>query len=143
MVADDNRLHLFYRGVQQIAVQGLGRSAASTGHCRAQRSRDEYLADGPGGDEPGGAADQSRLALAGGFLGGMAALAFLWRLEVVEVRVSPSLIGGGMVILLLSAMAPKYNAEKLLNHVAVAVSGADEAHQEPSWRAAPTLLNAE
>ena len=82
-------------------------------------------------------------ALAGGFLGGMAALAFLWRLEVVEVRVSPSLIGGGMVILLLSAMAPKYNAEKLLNHVAVAVSGADQAHQEPSWRASSMQLNAE
>ncbi|NWC96602.1 MULTISPECIES: hypothetical protein [unclassified Pseudomonas] len=82
-------------------------------------------------------------ALAGGFLGGMAALAFLWRLEVVEVRVSPSLIGGGMVILLLSALVPKYNAEKLLNHVAVVVSGADQAHQEPSWRASPTQMNAE
>lgn len=36
-----------------------------------------------------------------------------------------------MVILLLSAMVPKYNAEKLLSHVAaVAVSGADQAHQE-------------
>ncbi|MBT2372587.1 hypothetical protein [Pseudomonas fluorescens] len=73
-------------------------------------------------------------ALAGYVLGVSAAMVFLWRLEVVNVRVSPSLIGGGMVILLLSALLPKYNAEKLLNHVAVTVSGADQAHQEPVWR---------
>jgi hypothetical protein len=76
-------------------------------------------------------------ALAGYLLGVGAAMVFLWRLEVVDVRVSPSLIGGGMVILLLSALVPKYNAEKLLNHVAVAVSGADQAYQEPAWREPP------
>lgn len=80
-------------------------------------------------------------ALAGGFLGGAAAIAFLWRLDAVDVRVSPSLIGGGVVILLLSALVPKYNAEVLLNHMAIVVSGADKAHQEPSWRASSMQMN--
>lgn len=82
-------------------------------------------------------------ALAGCLLGAVAACGFLWRLERVDVRVSPSLIGGGLVILILSTLIPKYNAEKLLNHVAVAVSGAEEAYQEPSWRVSPMLMNAE
>lgn len=73
-------------------------------------------------------------ALIGGLLGSGAALAFLWRLEVMEVRVSPSMIGGGLVIVLLSALLPKYNAERLLNQVAIAVSGAEQAYRQPEWR---------
>lgn len=73
-------------------------------------------------------------ALAGGLLGAVAALTFLWRIDVAQVNVSPSLIGAGAVVVLLSALVPKYNAENLLNHVAVSVSGASRAHQEPAWR---------
>ena len=73
-------------------------------------------------------------ALAGGLLGAVAALAFLWRIDVAPVNVPPSLIGAGVVVVLLSALAPKYNAERLLNHLAVSVSGAQHAHQEPAWR---------
>ncbi|MGY2288741.1 hypothetical protein ACW9H6_02125 [Pseudomonas sp. SDO528_S397] len=82
-------------------------------------------------------------ALAGWMLGSAAALAFLWRLEMVDVKVSPSLIGGGVVILLLCALVPKYNAEKLLNHVAIAVSGAERAYHEPPWREASGYLDDE
>ncbi len=73
-------------------------------------------------------------ALAGAVLGVGAALAFLWRIEAVKVRVPPAFIGGGVALLLLCALLPKYNAEVLFNQVAISLSGADEAHEEPSWR---------
>jgi len=82
-------------------------------------------------------------ALAGAVLGATAAIAFLWRIEAAEVRVSPSFIGGGLVVLLLCALVPKYNAELLLNRVAISLSGADQAHQEPSWRLDVTHSKAE
>ena len=73
-------------------------------------------------------------ALAGAVLGVGAALVFLWRIEATPVEVSPSFIGGGLVVLLACALLPKYNAELLLNRVAITLSGAEHAHQEPSWR---------
>lgn len=73
-------------------------------------------------------------ALAGAVLGVVAAIAFLWRIETAQVKVSASFIGGGLVVVLLCALVPKYNAELLLNQVAIRLSGADQAHQEPSWR---------
>ncbi|WP_339467271.1 hypothetical protein [Pseudomonas sp. EL_65y_Pfl1_R83] len=73
-------------------------------------------------------------ALAGAVLGVGAALVFLWRIEATPVKVSPSFIGGGLVVLLACALLPKYNAELLLNRVAITLSGAEQAHQEPSWR---------
>ena len=73
-------------------------------------------------------------ALAGAVLGVGAALVFLWRIEATPVEVSPSFIGGGLVVLLACALLPKYNAELLLNRVAITLSGAEQAHQEPSWR---------
>lgn len=82
-------------------------------------------------------------ALAGAVLGATAAIAFLWRIEAAEVKVSPSFIGGGLVVLLLCALVPKYNAELLLNRVAISLSGADQAHQEPSWRLDVTHSKAE
>lgn len=82
-------------------------------------------------------------ALAGAVLGATAAFAFLWRIEAAEVKVSPSFIGGGLVVLLLCALVPKYNAELLLNRVAISLSGADQAHQEPSWRLDVTHSKAE
>lgn len=82
-------------------------------------------------------------ALAGAVLGATAAVAFLWRIEAAEVKVSPSFIGGGLVVLLLCALMPKYNAELLLNRVAISLSGADQAHQEPSWRLDVTHSKAE
>ncbi|AOE68683.1 hypothetical protein A7317_17265 [Pseudomonas fluorescens] len=82
-------------------------------------------------------------ALAGALLGAVAAVAFLWRIDVVRVNVSPSLIGGGLVFLSLCALVPKYNAETLLNHVAVTVSGAQQAHQEPAWRTVSRHIKAE
>lgn len=82
-------------------------------------------------------------ALAGSGLGMIAAIAFLWRLEAVVVRVSPSLIGWGMLILMLSTLLPKYNAESFLNYVAVTMSGSNHVYQEPSWRASSAHMNAE
>lgn len=82
-------------------------------------------------------------ALAGAVLGATAAIAFLWRIEAAEVKVSPSFIGGGLVVLLLCALVPKYNAELLLNRVAISLSGAGQAHQEPSWRLDATHSKAE
>lgn len=82
-------------------------------------------------------------ALAGAVLGATAAIAFLWRIEAAEVKVSPSFIGGGLVVLLLCALVPKYNAELLLNRVAISLSGADQDHQEPSWRLDVTHSKAE
>ena len=76
-------------------------------------------------------------------LGAVAALAFLWRIDVAPVNVPPSLIGAGVVVVLLSALAPKYNAERLLNHLAVSVSGAQHAHQEPAWRVGSGPIKAE
>ena len=73
-------------------------------------------------------------ALAGAVLGVVAAIAFLWRIETAKVKVPPSFIGAGLVVVLLCALVPKYNAELLLNQVAIRLSGADQAHQEPSWR---------
>lgn len=73
-------------------------------------------------------------ALAGVTLGAVAAVAFLWRIEAANVKVSPLFIGGGLVVLLACALAPKYNAELLLNRVAITLSGAEQAYQEPSWR---------
>ncbi|WP_236296774.1 hypothetical protein [Pseudomonas lurida] len=73
-------------------------------------------------------------ALAGATLGAVAAITFLWRIESTDIKVSPSFIGGGLVVLLACALVPKYNAELLLNRVAITLSGADQAHQEPSWR---------
>ncbi|PFG24493.1 hypothetical protein ATH90_3296 [Pseudomonas lurida] len=73
-------------------------------------------------------------ALAGATLGAVAAITFLWRIESADIKVSPSFIGGGLVVLLACALVPKYNAELLLNRVAITFSGADQAHQEPSWR---------
>jgi len=73
-------------------------------------------------------------ALAGATLGAVAAITFLWRIESADIKVSPSFIGGGLVVLLACALVPKYNAELLLNRVAITLSGADQAHQEPSWR---------
>lgn len=74
-------------------------------------------------------------ALAGAALGVGAALAFLWRIEATSIKVSRSFIGGGLAVLLACALLPKYNAEVLLNRVAISLSGADQAHQAPSWRA--------
>ncbi len=80
----------------------------------------------------------SNEALAGGLLGAVAALAFLWRIDVAQVDVSPSLIGAGLVVVLLSALAPKYNAERLLNHLAVSVSGgATPPTRSPRGASAP------
>ncbi|WP_420359292.1 hypothetical protein [Pseudomonas kairouanensis] len=73
-------------------------------------------------------------ALAGATLGAAAAVVFLWRIENTEVQVAPRFIGGGLVLLLLCALVPKYNAELLLNRVAISLSGAEQAHQEPAWR---------
>lgn len=73
-------------------------------------------------------------ALAGAALGISAAIGFLWRIEPAEIKVPPAFIGGGLVLLLACALAPKYNAELLLNRVAVSLSGAEQAHQEPAWR---------
>lgn len=73
-------------------------------------------------------------ALAGATLGAAAAIAFLWRIDTAEVKVAPRFIGGGLVLLVLCAMVPKYNAELLLNRVAISLSGAEQAHQEPAWR---------
>ena len=75
-------------------------------------------------------------AVAGAMLGITAACFFLWRLEYIEDNKVPlPLVGGGLVILLLSAMLPKYNAEGILNQVAITISGAQQAFQEPLWRA--------
>ncbi len=82
-------------------------------------------------------------ALAGALLGAVAAVAFLWRIDLAPINLSPSLIGAGVVVLLLSGLLPKYSAERLLNHVAVSVSGAPRAHQEPAWRVGSTPINAE
>ncbi|WP_431702936.1 hypothetical protein [Pseudomonas sp. BR20] len=73
-------------------------------------------------------------ALAGAALGATAAIVFLWRVDAAPIKVSPAFIGGGLVFLLVCALVPKYNAELLLNRVAVILSGADQAHQEPAWR---------
>ncbi|WP_025856208.1 hypothetical protein [Pseudomonas sp. CHM02] len=73
-------------------------------------------------------------ALAGAILGAIAAIAFLWRIERADIKVAPSFIGVGLVVLLACALVPKYSAELLLNRVATTLSGADQAHQEPSWR---------
>jgi len=73
-------------------------------------------------------------ALAGAFLGALAAIAFLWRIEASDIKVSRRFIGFGLVVVLACAMLPKYNAELLLNRVAVSLSGAERAHQEPAWR---------
>lgn len=73
-------------------------------------------------------------ALAGAALGATAALVFLWRIETTEVKLTPGFIGGGLVFVLVCALVPKYNAELLLNRVAIGLSGAERAHQEPSWR---------
>ncbi|MBE8602060.1 hypothetical protein [Pseudomonas cyclaminis] len=73
-------------------------------------------------------------ALAGAMLGSTAALAFLWRIDAANIKLSPGLMGGGLVFLLVCALVPKYNAELLLNRVAVSLSGAGQAHQEPAWR---------
>ncbi len=73
-------------------------------------------------------------ALAGAALGATAAIVFLWRVDAAPIKVSPAFIGGGLVFLLACALVPKYNAELLLNRVAVILSGADQAHQEPAWR---------
>lgn len=74
-------------------------------------------------------------ALAGAALGACAGIAFLWRIEATPIKVPPSFIGGGLMVLLACALLPKYNAELLLNRVAISLSGADQAHQAPSWRA--------
>ncbi|QHF45382.1 hypothetical protein PspS35_16885 [Pseudomonas sp. S35] len=73
-------------------------------------------------------------ALTGALLGSTAALVFLWRIEAVNINVSPALMGAGLVFLFACALLPKYNAELLLNRVAVTLSGAAQAHQEPAWR---------
>ena len=73
-------------------------------------------------------------ALAGAALGAVAAITFLWRIDTANVKVSPSFMSGGLVFLLACALVPKYNAELLLNRVAVSLSGAEQAHQEPAWR---------
>ncbi len=73
-------------------------------------------------------------ALAGAVLGAAAAIAFLWRIDATEVKLAPRFIGAGLVVLLACALVPKYNAELLLNRVAVSLSGAEQAYQEPSWR---------
>ncbi|WGT26056.1 hypothetical protein QGQ83_20570 [Pseudomonas marginalis] len=73
-------------------------------------------------------------ALAGAALGATAASVFLWRIDAAPIKVSPVFIGGGLVFLLVCGLVPKYNAEWLLNRVAVTLSGADQAHQEPAWR---------
>lgn len=82
-------------------------------------------------------------ALAGAALGAAAGIAFLWRIETAEVKVPARFIGAGLAALLACALVPKYNAELLLNHVAVSLSGAEQAHQEPSWRLGAAHRNAE
>ena len=73
-------------------------------------------------------------ALAGAALGTVAALGFLWRIDPAEVKVSPAFIGAGLVALLACCLVPKFNAERLLDRIAVSLSGAELAHQEPFWR---------
>lgn len=82
-------------------------------------------------------------ALAGAVLGMIAALGFLWRIEPGQVKVPPAFIGAGLVALLACAQMPKYNAELLLNRVAVSLSGAEQAHREPDWRVGVALGKAE
>lgn len=73
----------------------------------------------------------------------IAALLFLWRIEAATIKLSPSLMSGGLVFLLVCALVPKYNAEVLLNRVAVSLSGADQAHQAPAWRLGEVRSSAE
>ena len=82
-------------------------------------------------------------ALAGAALGAVGAIAFLWRIDGANIKVSRSFMGGGLVFLLACALVPKYNAELLLNRVAVGLSGAEQAHQEPAWRLGSTHDRAE
>jgi hypothetical protein len=82
-------------------------------------------------------------ALAGAALGVIAALLFLWRIEAATIKLSPSLMSGGLVFLLVCALVPKYSAEVLLNRVAVSLSGADQAHQAPAWRLGEVRSSAE
>ncbi len=82
-------------------------------------------------------------ALAGAALGVGAGIAFLWCIEASPIKLPASFIGAGLGVLLACAFLPKYNAELLLNRVAITLSGAEQAHQVPSWRSDATLRKAE
>jgi len=71
-------------------------------------------------------------ALAGALVGSTAACVFLYQEHQLALKPVPvPILLFGCFVLALSASAPKYTAESLLNRLAISISGARQAYQTP------------
>jgi hypothetical protein len=74
-------------------------------------------------------------AIAGAVLGSIAACAFLYSIEGLEIRkIPPTALVLGLVFMAFNATTPKHTAENVLNRIAVTISGAQRAFKQPEWR---------
>jgi len=74
-------------------------------------------------------------AIAGALLGSTAACVFLYYLESTEIRKIPrAVLALGLVFMAFNTTTTKYNAEHVLNRIAVAISGEEKVFVQPEWR---------
>lgn len=74
-------------------------------------------------------------AIAGAVLGSLAACAFLYSIEGLEIRKIPlTALVLGLVFMAFNTTTPKHTAENVLNRIAVTISGAQRAFKQPEWR---------
>lgn len=80
-------------------------------------------------------------AIAGALLGSLAACAFLYSIDGLEVRrIPPTALALGLVVMAFNTTTTKYTAENLLNRIAVTVSGAQRAFKQQEWRTPEVLM---
>jgi hypothetical protein len=74
-------------------------------------------------------------AIAGALLGTVAACVFLYCLEDTEIRKIPlTALVLGILFMAFNTATPKHTAERVLNRIAVSISGGEKAFKQPEWR---------
>lgn len=74
-------------------------------------------------------------AIAGAFLGSMAACLFLLGLENIQPgRIPSGALVLGLLFIAFNATTPKYTAESILDHISLRFSGAHKVFRAPEWR---------
>ena len=72
-------------------------------------------------------------AIAGALIGSVAACVFVFSLKPYNIsKVPRPALGLGLAVVLAFSCMPKYTAERLLDHIAITLSGADQAFRHSS-----------
>jgi len=72
-------------------------------------------------------------AIAGAFVGTIAAFIFLVMLSQSNIgKIPRPALALGLAVVMVCAIAPKYSAERLLDRIAISLSGAEQAFRRSS-----------